>query len=95
MTNQKLQTSKREKIKEEFEKLWKRIWENHASSLDNRMIWNVNDDDDPDDGWEYADETILSFFDSHLTQATNEGIKIGREEIYRKIGTTMNTGKYK
>lgn len=61
-----------EEIKKEFEELLKRILENHAFSIDGRMIWNVNDDDDPDDGWVYADETIWSFIESTISQTKQE-----------------------
>lgn len=73
--------SLKKETKKEFEVLLKRIWENHASSIDGRMIWNVNDDDDPDDGWVYADETIWNFIESTISQTRQEII----EEIKKQI----------
>ena len=76
-----------EQREKEFDEKWKRMRENgfgkHAS-LDDRMIWNVDPEDE--DSWVFADKTLKSFHHDSLN-----GLKdLILGEIERRKGYTRD-----
>lgn len=68
---------KNETWKERFDEKWLRMRKGgfgRHSSLDDRMIWEVDDDED---AWVFADETIKAFI--------NQTLKEERERVVRDI----------